>query len=42
MANIIDIRTLSLIGCKQGHIKLDHLISDITPQSFNPSNELYY
>ena len=40
MINIINIKTFPLVGCKQGHVKLDNFVSNITPQSFNPSYEL--
>ena len=40
MTDIINLKTFPLIGRKQGHIKLDHFISNITPQSFNPRYEL--
>lgn len=39
MTNIIYIKTFPLVGCKQGHVKLDDLVSNITPQSFNPRCE---
>ena len=36
MTNIINIKTLPLVGCKQGHVRLYDLVSNITPQSFDP------